>query len=166
LLKYLDINKWRANLKRWRYILFFGFCLLVAPALCAEQKAKDAFAQADKFASQEKYIPDPTGAKAHSREIIQQIDGIIDRLTPNQLVDLISLCKEKISQIPSDSHHEPYFGYFEDVQHFAISKLGKMHTPEAKDALDQVHPIISGKASLLETWDEAKRQQRNASPAK
>jgi hypothetical protein len=153
-------------LKRWRYVFFFGFCLLVTPALCAEQKAKDAFAQADKFASQEKYIPEPTAAKAHTRETIQQIDGIIDKLTPNQLVDLISLCKEKISQIPSDSHHEPYFGYFEDVQHFAISKLGKMHTREAIVALDQVHPIISGKATLLESWDEAKRQQGSASPAK
>jgi hypothetical protein len=154
------------KLKRWRYILLFGLCLVMAPALCAGQKAKDAFAQADRFASQEKYIPDPTAAKAHTRESIQQIHGIVDKLTPNELVDLISLCKEKISQIPSDSQHEPYFGYFEDVQHFAISKLGKMHTPEAKVALDQVHPIISGKASLLESWDEAKRQQGNASPAK
>ena len=150
-------------MKRTIPVLSIACCIATAPALCSDQGVKDALAEADKFALQEKYIPDEQTAKAHCSQTIKQINAIIDKLQePSQLVELISVCNEKISQIPSDSKHEPYFNYFIFVQEFAIGRLGKMQTPEAKEALDQVHQAITGKAHLSEVWDEAKIQQDKA----
>jgi hypothetical protein len=151
-------------LKRFLLAFLFIYGLSTAPVFCADQKVKDAFAQADKFAAQEKYIRAGQESKAHSREAIKNIQEIVDSLdSPSQLVDLISLCNAKVKSIPSSPQYAPYFDHFIFVEEFAISKLGKMHTAEAKAALNEVHHIISGKATLEQVWDEAKAEQDKAS---
>lgn len=88
-----------------------------------------------------------------------KIKEAIAPLKPAQLVERIRRSKQKIHEIPSDSKHQRYFGYFESVINFSIMRLGDQKTPEAKQALEEVKPIISGAASLMETWDEANKNQ-------
>jgi len=146
------------------FCIGMSFAIFFASAARAASTAvSNAFQKADVYAKQQKYIPitEKNAVEKQSKKGIKQIHEVIDSLTPDQLVDLIAMCKKKIHEIPSDSKHEPYSNYFEEVIHFSISHIGKDKTPKAKQALLKVKPIISGAASLTETWHEAYANQTN-----
>ncbi|MBI2812028.1 MAG: hypothetical protein HYX67_14525 [Candidatus Melainabacteria bacterium] len=147
-----------------------AFCIGISLAiLCASDgraastAASKAFQKIDVYAKQQKYIPitEKGAVEKQSKGGIRQIHSVIDSLTLDQLVDLIAMSRKKIHEIPSDSKHELYFNYFEEVIHFSIRHIGKDKTPGAKEALLRVKPIISGAAALTETWDEAYAEQAN-----
>jgi hypothetical protein len=140
----------------------FSYCL-AEPSIAADKKVSQIFAEANLHASQEKsdseYVSEDA-AKQRGRERIKQIESLLAKLDrPEQLVELISMCKEKVHLIPSRPKFEPYFGYLESIQKFAIRKLGTMTSPEAVRALEQVGVLESGKAAIMESWDEAKEHQ-------
>jgi hypothetical protein len=140
--------------------LLASFFAVSVVADCKDQAVLSAFANVDKYAKQEQLLAPGPIAEQQDKNGIKEINSIVQGLShPEQLVELISMCKGKIAEIPSDSKHEPYFDFFESVIHFSIHQLGSMNTAEAKRALDDVHPIITGSASLIESWNEAKEKQ-------
>lgn len=137
--------------------------LLVAsfsPALnAADETVTALMKRIDQQALQERRITDEQAERQHAIESGKQMEAMVHDLAPNQLVELARLCKQKMREIPSDSRHERYSHYFEEIIHFSIMRLGEQKTAAAKEALDQVHAIVTGAASLMETWDEAKEKQ-------
>ena len=129
------------------------------PGFGADQTVASLMKKIDQQALQERQISDEQAENQHAIETARKMEVMVHDLTPSQLVDLIRLCWQKIHEIPSDSKHARYSHYFEEVIHFSISRLGDLKTDAAKQALDSVRVIISGAASLMETWDEAKEKQ-------
>jgi hypothetical protein len=132
-------------------------------AFADDKAVAQAFAETDFYAAQEKDwsdFPSEAAAEEHDRASTKQIKAIIGKLDRSeQLVELISMCKKKLEQIPSSPRFHPYFQYFVSVVEFAIQKLGNMKTLEARKALDEVHIILKGQEGIMEFWDEAKAHQ-------
>lgn len=85
---------------------------------------------------------------------VQLLKADVKNLSPDQLIQLIKQCKQKIHEIPSDSVHECYFDYFEQAIKFSIRRLGELNTSEARKALSDVKPIIADSEALVLTWNE------------
>lgn len=130
----------------------------------ADQQSKTIFEKLDKQALQQWHQKPSTEEKVAHQESIEQskvLKNDVHDLTPEQLVDLIKDCRQKIHEIPSDSQHEKYFDYFEQAIKFSIRRLGELNTSAAQAALEKVKPVIKGSSSLMLTFDEVKAKQKS-----
>ncbi len=129
----------------------------------ADQASDKVFAKLDVQAKEQWHQKPPLDANEQRTESIKNgnlLKADVRDLTPRQLVALIKRCRQKIHEIPSDSKHERYFDYFEQAISFSLRRLGELDTAPARQALDEVKPIISGTSSLMLTWDEVKAKQK------
>lgn len=128
----------------------------------ADQAVSKIFHQLDTEALRQWHQKPITHEKQGKKQAIKSgkiLQSHVHDLSPEQLVELIKQCKQKIQEVPSDSKHERYFDYFEQAIAFSIARLGEQKTTAAKEALDKVKPIIAGGAHLEQVWDQAKAKQ-------
>lgn len=133
-----------------------GLLLFVSnTAAYAEQAVNTVFAalntQATEHCLQKKR---ERGQHQDASETVRLLKADVKNLSPEQMVELIRQCKQKIHEIPSDSVHECYFDYFEQAIKFSIRRLGEVNTPGALKALANVKPLIADSETLVLTWNE------------
>src|SRR4051794_21488069 len=78
--------------------------------------------------------PAKSGARERKQAIAtgKVLKADVENLSPGELVDLISRCKQKVHETPSNSHHERYSDYFIQAILFSIGRLGEQKTEAAK----------------------------------
>jgi len=133
----------------------------VPPAFSTDPAVQKAFAEVVSDAVQEKTDPDEKVSKQYFQKKMNHIRWILTTLNqPDQLVQLIALCKSKTGNASTNQKYKPYQSYFVYVQEFAIFKLGHMAGGDARKALERVKPIIKDDPQMLENWNEASSIQK------
>jgi hypothetical protein len=135
--------------------------ITVLPVQGTDNKVDEAFQKVDSLAKQQRHWMNDKAAAKQCNIDITNINSVLANLNqPGQLINLMERCEHKRKEIPSDSKHEPYSNYFEQVTKFSIRKLGTMTSPDAVKAMNSDVPKtvhVDGSMGLV--YDEAKAGQ-------